>query len=88
MDRLIYENYRLTLRLILISQPFPTGVTGAEIWIDENGDAEGNFSVLALKEAFFSTKDTNFTCNHHMVQVATFQGRNNNNSLPVSILID
>jgi hypothetical protein len=61
-----------------------SGVTGAEIWIDENGDSEGNFSVLALKESPYSLKDSNFTCDRHMVTVATFQGRNNNNSLPVS----
>ena len=60
------------------------GVTGAEIWIDKNGDSEGNFSVLALKRSQFSPKDSNFTCDHHMVTVATFQGRNNNSSLPVS----
>ena len=55
--------------------------------MDENGDSEGNFSVLALKESHFSTKDSNFTCDRHMVTVATFQGRNNNNSLPVSVFL-
>lgn len=56
--------------------------------MDENGDSEGNFSVLALKESHFSTKDSNFTCDRHMVTVATFQGRNNNNSLPVSVFFN
>jgi hypothetical protein len=52
--------------------------------MDANGDSEGNFSVLALKEAFFSTKD-NFTCDRQMVQVATFyQGNNDNYAFPVS----
>jgi hypothetical protein len=77
----------MSLLIVILNLNFYSywpGVTGAEIWIDENGDSEGNFSVLALKESQFSTKDSNFTCDRHMVQVATFQGRNTNNSLPVS----
>lgn len=60
------------------------GITGAEIWIDKQGDSEGNFSVLAFKESYFSPKDSNFTCKRHMIPVATFHGRKENNSLPVS----
>lgn len=50
-----------------------------------NGDSEGNFSVLAFKEAAFSIKDANFTCDRHMITVATFHQGNNTN-YPVSEL--
>ncbi|KAL7044491.1 hypothetical protein ACKWTF_001922 [Chironomus riparius] len=79
--REIARNGTAIINAIIQEKKYPS-VTGAEIWIDENGDSEGNFSVLALKESHFSTKDSNFTCDRHMVTVATFQGRNNNNSLP------
>ena len=60
------------------------GITGSDIRIDQFGDSEGNFSVLALKESNFSTKDfTNFSCDRHMVVVATFQQNKNISLLPV-----
>lgn len=48
------------------------GITGSTIKIDKNGDSEGNFSVLALKEENFSFRE-NFTCSFNMVPVAYFQ---------------
>jgi guanylate cyclase, other len=51
---------------------FPTGVTGATIKIDRNGDSEGNFSVLALKP-FESWQHENLSCDLQMIQVAHFQ---------------
>lgn len=54
-----------------------TGITGATIKIDENGDSEGNFSVLALKPS-----RENFSCNFQMIPVAFFQQGDN----PVSEL--
>ncbi|XP_059218039.1 receptor-type guanylate cyclase Gyc76C isoform X1 [Stomoxys calcitrans] len=47
-------------------------VTGATIKIDNNGDSEGNFSVLAYKPFRYSYRD-NLLCNFHMVPVAHFQ---------------
>jgi guanylate cyclase, other len=60
------------------------GITGSTIRIDQFGDSEGNFSVLALKDNSFSAKDTNFSCERHMVVVATFQQNKNVSNLPVS----
>ncbi|BES97780.1 Guanylate cyclase [Nesidiocoris tenuis] len=45
-------------------------ITGATIKLDENGDSEGNFSVLAYKPLQFN--DGNFTCSHQMVPVGIF----------------
>ncbi|XP_037940750.1 receptor-type guanylate cyclase Gyc76C-like [Teleopsis dalmanni] len=47
-------------------------VTGATIKIDQNGDSEGNFSVLAYKPYKHFFRD-NLSCNYHMVPVAYFQ---------------
>lgn len=47
-----------------------SGVTGATIKIDQFGDSEGNFSVLALKEKHIT--DRNFTCDFQMMPVAYF----------------
>ncbi|KAI8121971.1 hypothetical protein FF38_05671 [Lucilia cuprina] len=47
-------------------------VTGATIKIDNNGDSEGNFSVLAYKPFKYSYRE-NLSCNFHMVPVAHFQ---------------
>ncbi|XP_073839417.1 receptor-type guanylate cyclase Gyc76C-like [Musca autumnalis] len=47
-------------------------VTGATIKIDNNGDSEGNFSVLAYKPFKYSYRE-NLQCNFHMVPVAHFQ---------------
>ncbi len=67
----------------IINQKKYRSVTGAEIFIDKNGDSEGNFSVLALKESNFTLKENNFFCAFHMVPIATFQGINSDDSLPV-----
>ena len=65
------------------------GITGSNIRIDQNGDSEGNFSVLALKESQFSTKDTNFTCDRHMIAVATFRDEGSSKAtFPVSDLYE
>jgi len=50
---------------------FFSGITGATIRLDQNGDSEGNFSVLAFKPYNFSIN--NFTCDYHMVPVGQFQ---------------
>ena len=57
-----------------------TGVTGATIKIDNNGDSEGNFSVLAYKPFKYSYRE-NLSCNFHMVPVAHFQ---QGSDIPVS----
>jgi guanylate cyclase len=61
-------------------------VAGAEIFIDKNGDSEGNFSVLVLKEANFSIKE-GLKCGFHMVPIATFQGKNSDDTLPVNFFL-
>lgn len=68
----------------IIRQKKYLSITGAEIVIDNNGDSEGNFSVLVLKPEQFSVKESNFSCNFHMVPIATFQGSGSGDSLPVS----
>lgn len=47
-------------------------VTGATIKIDKNGDSEGNFSVLALKEFNYTLPDKISACTLYMVPVAYF----------------
>lgn len=47
------------------------GVSGATIKLDQFGDSEGNFSVLALKQESFNI--SNFTCNYQMKPVGQFQ---------------
>lgn len=64
-----------------------TGITGANIRVDKNGDSEGNFSVLAFKESNIIAKDASFSCNSHMIQVATFYPSNENEELFVSVLL-
>lgn len=53
---------------------FP-GITGSTIKIDQSGDSEGNFSVVAWKPAKHSYINNNRTiiCNYHMIPVAYFQ---------------
>jgi guanylate cyclase, other len=68
----------------IIRQKKYLSITGAEIIIDNNGDSEGNFSVLVLKPEPFSAKDSNFSCSLHMRPIATFQGSGSGDSLPVS----
>lgn len=52
-------------------------ITGATIKFDRNGDSEGNFSVLALKQSDISEKMTSdptfFHCSYYMVPVGQFQ---------------
>ncbi|XP_053671608.1 receptor-type guanylate cyclase Gyc76C-like [Anopheles nili] len=48
-------------------------VAGATIKIDDYGDSEGNFSVLALKRD--SYEEANFSCEYQMRPVAHFQMR-------------
>lgn len=57
-----------------------TSITGAKISIDENGDSEGNYTLIAFKplprgELFHREmhSDINFTCQYYMVPVANFQ---------------
>nr|CAD7457814.1 unnamed protein product [Timema tahoe] len=47
-----------------------TSITGSTFKLDENGDSEGNFSVLSLKP--FNWTEDNFTCSYHMVTMARF----------------
>lgn len=56
----------------IIKQHSYTSVTGYDIHIDNNGDSEGNFSVIVLKPHNFSTRDGNFTCNYHLLPLASF----------------
>ena len=46
-------------------------MSGATIKLDEFGDSEGNFSVLALKLNPF--RRDNFSCDYQMVPVGQFQ---------------
>ncbi|KAF5306158.1 hypothetical protein FQR65_LT07434 [Abscondita terminalis] len=52
-----------------------TSITGATMRLDENGDSEGNFSVLALKPNDMPDIKVakNFTCLYQMVPVGQFQ---------------
>lgn len=61
---------------------FVLGITGSTIKIDQFGDSEGNFSVLAIQphNASDHLRD-NFTCNYLMTPVAHFQ---QGNDFPVS----
>jgi len=51
-----------------------TGITGATIKLDNNGDSEGNFSVVALilQNFTFHLDEGNFTCSYYMDTVAHF----------------
>ncbi|XP_034948736.1 receptor-type guanylate cyclase Gyc76C-like isoform X2 [Chelonus insularis] len=46
-------------------------VSGQTIKLDQHGDSEGNFSVLALKKEFFQFN--NFSCDYQMKPVGQFQ---------------
>lgn len=59
------------------------GVLGTTMHIDNNGDSEGNFSVLALNEKSFQVG--NFTCSYQMVPVATFHAGGKDDNILVSI---
>lgn len=58
---------------MFFSKIIPTGIAGAMIRIDEFGDSEGNFSVLALKNDPYT--EGNFSCDYQMKPVAHFQMR-------------
>lgn len=63
---------------------FVQGITGATIKLDEFGDSEGNFSVLALKQSNSSVGDrANFVCDFQMTPVGHFQ-QGANGEFPVS----
>lgn len=51
-----------------------TGMTGATVKLDEHGDSEGNFSVVALKPVYYryQVEEGNFTCPYSMISVAQF----------------
>jgi len=64
----------------IIAQRKYTSVTGAEIRLDDNGDSEGNYTVLAAKLSNFSkpilnkkTTNTTFSCSFQMEPVGHFQ---------------
>uniref|UniRef100_W8AIX8 Guanylate cyclase n=1 Tax=Ceratitis capitata TaxID=7213 RepID=W8AIX8_CERCA len=73
-DDVIYDVASNGTRIIetIIKNRTYRSITGATIKIDQNGDSEGNFSVLAYKphKHYFSD---NVSCNSHMVPVAYFQ---------------
>jgi len=50
------------------------GITGATMKLDDHGDSEGNFSVVALKpyDFEFQLDEGNFSCPFYMVSVAQF----------------
>lgn len=60
-------------------------MTGATVKLDEHGDSEGNFSVVALKPVYyrFQIEEGNFTCPYSMISVAQFY----RGELLVSVLI-
>lgn len=61
------------------------GVTGATIKLDANGDSEGNFSVLAVKQGDYRVHfaEHDFFCDYIMIPVGQFQERD---PLPVRAL--
>lgn len=67
----------------IIKQKKYSSITGSQIYIDQNGDSEGNFSVLVFKKYDFSPKDSNMSCDFHMRPIATFQGSRTGDALPV-----
>ncbi|KAL5292996.1 hypothetical protein ACFFRR_011640 [Megaselia abdita] len=77
-DELIYEIASNGTRIIetIIQNRTYKSITGATIKIDQSGDSEGNFSVVAWKPAKHSYVNSNnitVTCNYHMMPVAFFQ---------------
>ena len=59
-----------------------TGVTGASITIDDNGDSEGNYTVLAVRLSNTSqiisvSKSSNrtFSCHYQMVPIGSFDNK-------------
>ncbi|KAH8323965.1 hypothetical protein KR074_002395 [Drosophila pseudoananassae] len=77
-DEVIFEVASNGTRVIdtIIKNRTYMSVTGATIKIDQYGDSEGNFSVLAYKPHKWNNSN-NIQCNYHMVPVAYFhQGDN------------
>ncbi|XP_017842260.1 receptor-type guanylate cyclase Gyc76C isoform X1 [Drosophila busckii] len=74
-DEVIYEVASNGTRVIdtIIKNRTYMSVTGSTIKIDEYGDSEGNFSVLAYKpHKWHMDNQYNIRCNYHMVPVAYF----------------
>ncbi|ODM95682.1 Guanylate cyclase 32E [Orchesella cincta] len=62
----------------IIEMKVYNSITGAKISIDENGDSEGNYTLIAFKPLpkdapFFREMNINFTCPYYMIPVANFQ---------------
>lgn len=60
--------------IISLNQTYKS-ITGAVIKLDKNGDSEGNFSVLAFKQAqpqLYRGGSNNFSCYFHMAPVGQF----------------
>lgn len=83
-----YLFYRLntlySIVWICFSFRFRSGVTGASIRIDDNGDSEGNYTVLAVKFSNVSRAininkmgDSRFYCHYEMMPVGRFDYTNN-----------
>ncbi|KAH8373431.1 hypothetical protein KR009_006854 [Drosophila setifemur] len=72
-DEVIFEVASNGTRVIdtIIKNRTYMSVTGATIKIDQYGDSEGNFSVLAYKPHKWNNSN-NILCNYHMVPVAYF----------------
>uniref|UniRef100_T1GUN6 Receptor ligand binding region domain-containing protein n=1 Tax=Megaselia scalaris TaxID=36166 RepID=T1GUN6_MEGSC len=76
-DEQIYEvasNGTKIIETIIQNRTYKS-ITGSTIKIDQSGDSEGNFSVVAWKPAKHSYINNNRTiiCNYHMIPVAYFQ---------------
>ncbi|XP_068149824.1 receptor-type guanylate cyclase Gyc76C-like [Drosophila tropicalis] len=72
-DEVIFEVASNGTRVIdtIIKNRTYMSVTGSTIKIDQYGDSEGNFSVLAYKPHKWNILE-NIRCNYHMVPVAYF----------------
>lgn len=64
-----------------------SGIIGATMKLDKNGDSEGNFSVIAYTEPDNEKVRYNFSCPFQFRPVGQFfqPDVNDENSLPVSI---
>ncbi|XP_020709582.2 receptor-type guanylate cyclase Gyc76C-like isoform X2 [Athalia rosae] len=81
LDQLVRDHPELTVEEIasngtqiietIIKNHTYESVSGATIKLDENGDSEGNFSVLALQK--LPMQRDNFTCDYQMIPVGQFQ---------------
>jgi len=67
-----------------------SGITGARISIDKNGDSEGNYTVIAYKPFNYTLQGSSFVCDHYMIPVANFHPSelaSKDPSLPVRVFI-